>query len=111
MESFVLPSSPGVIFNKTSMLDEMNSVVKKPRGYRQVWLAGKIQSVMSPVYAYPKAYLKALLVYEIQHLSSGIHKSKINMFIRKRFKVPPGLTDVAMYGHKARLRLYLKSIV
>ena len=52
-----------------------------------------------------------ILVYEICSTTVEAIEAKINKFTRRWLGVPPGLTDVAMYCHKARLRLPLKSIL
>ncbi|KAK3774247.1 hypothetical protein RRG08_050752 [Elysia crispata] len=52
-----------------------------------------------------------LLVYEICSTTVEAIGSKINKFTRRWLGVPHGLTDVAMYCRKAKLRLQLKSIL
>ena len=48
-----------------------------------------------------------LLVYEICSTIVEAIKAKINKFTNRWLEVPPGLTDVAMYCRKAKLRLPL----
>ncbi|KAK3785133.1 hypothetical protein RRG08_021933 [Elysia crispata] len=52
-----------------------------------------------------------LLVYVICSTTVEAIEAKINKFTRRWLGVPPGLTDVAMYCRKAKLRLTLKSIL
>ncbi|GFO04134.1 reverse transcriptase [Plakobranchus ocellatus] len=52
-----------------------------------------------------------LLVYEISTSTAESIETKINRFTRKWLEFPRGSMDVAMYCHKAKLRLALKSIV
>ena len=52
-----------------------------------------------------------LLVYEICSTIVEAIEAKINKFTRRWLGVPPGVTDVAMYCRKAKLRLPLKSIL
>ena len=52
-----------------------------------------------------------LLIYEICSTTVEAIEVKINKFIRRWLGVPPGLTDVAMYCRKAKLKLPLKSVV
>ena len=51
------------------------------------------------------------LVYEIGSTTVEAIDAKINKFTRRWLGVPPCLTDVAMYCHKGKLRLSLKSIL
>ncbi|KAK3757387.1 hypothetical protein RRG08_050089 [Elysia crispata] len=51
------------------------------------------------------------LVYEICSTTVEAIEAKINKITRRWLVVPPGLTDVAMYCRKAKLRLPLKSIL
>ena len=50
-------------------------------------------------------------VYEICSTTVDAIEAKINKFTRRWLGVPPGLTDVAMYFRKAKLRFPLKSIL
>ncbi|GFS16077.1 reverse transcriptase [Elysia marginata] len=45
------------------------------------------------------------------HSSSKTIEAKINKYTRKLLGVPPGLSDVAMYGRKANSKLQMKSIL
>ncbi|GFO14033.1 reverse transcriptase [Plakobranchus ocellatus] len=78
--------------------------------YGQVWLARKVQSVVSPVMLIPKL-LWLLLEYEISTSTIESVEAKINRFTRKWLGVPLCLTDVAIYYRKAKLRFPLRSIV
>merc|ERR1712237_52979 len=51
-----------------------------------------------------------LLIYEISLTTVEALEAKINRFTRKWLGVPPCLTDVALYGRQAKLRLPFKSI-
>ncbi|GFN92425.1 reverse transcriptase [Plakobranchus ocellatus] len=83
-----------------------------------IWLTrGKCESsrpcggcYMPPLTLIPML-LWVFLVYEITTSSVEMMEVKINRFKRKRLGIPPGLTDVAMYNRKAKLRLNLKSIL
>ena len=52
-----------------------------------------------------------LLVYEIPLSTVEKIEAKINRFTRKWLGVPPGLTDVALYGRNTKMRLPLKSVL
>ncbi|GFN99286.1 reverse transcriptase [Plakobranchus ocellatus] len=52
-----------------------------------------------------------LLVYDICSSTVEAIESKINKYTRKWLGVPPGLSDVAMYCRKAKLKLPKKSIL
>ncbi|KAK3797119.1 hypothetical protein RRG08_060463 [Elysia crispata] len=52
-----------------------------------------------------------LLVYEICSTTVEAIEAKINKFTRRWLGLLPGLTDVATYCRKAKLRLPLKSIL
>ncbi|KAK3777236.1 hypothetical protein RRG08_047856 [Elysia crispata] len=61
-----------------------------------------------------KNQLRALgddLVYEICSTTVEAIEAKIKKFTRRWLGIPPGLTDVAMYCRKAKLKLPLKSIL
>ena len=55
--------------------------------------------------------LSLLVVYEICSTIVKAIEAKLNKFTRKWFGVRPGLTNVAMYCRKAKLRLPVKSIL
>ena len=71
------------------------------QGKLKVWC---LQFMLIPKLLWP------LLVYEICSTTAEAIEAKINKFTRRWLGVPPGLTDVAMYCRKAKLRLPLKSI-
>ena len=71
-------------------------------GKYKVWC---LQFMLIPKLLWP------LLVYEISTTTVEAIEAKINRFTRKWLGVPPGLTDVALYCRKAKLRLPLKSVV
>ncbi|GFR91728.1 reverse transcriptase [Elysia marginata] len=52
-----------------------------------------------------------LLVYDICCSTVESIEAKINKYTRKWLGVPPGLSDVAMYCRKAKLKLPMKSIL
>ena len=52
-----------------------------------------------------------LLINEIGSTTVEAIEAKINKFTRRWLGVPPGLTEVAMYFRKAKLKLPLKSNV
>ncbi|GFN82187.1 reverse transcriptase [Plakobranchus ocellatus] len=52
-----------------------------------------------------------LLVYDICSSTVEAIEAKINKYTRKWLGVPPGLSDVAMYCRKAKLKLPMKSIL
>ncbi|GFO40860.1 reverse transcriptase [Plakobranchus ocellatus] len=52
-----------------------------------------------------------LLVYNICSTTVEVIEAKINKYTRKWLGVPPGLSDVAMYRRKAKLKLPMKSIL
>ncbi|GFO47836.1 reverse transcriptase [Plakobranchus ocellatus] len=52
-----------------------------------------------------------LLVYDICSSTVEAIEAKINKYTRKWLEVPPGLSDVAMYCRKAKLKLPMKSIL
>ncbi|GFO17818.1 reverse transcriptase [Plakobranchus ocellatus] len=52
-----------------------------------------------------------LLAYDICSTTAEAIEAKINKYTRKRLGVPPGLSDVAMYYRKAKLKLPIKSIL
>ncbi|GFN92640.1 LOW QUALITY PROTEIN: reverse transcriptase [Plakobranchus ocellatus] len=52
-----------------------------------------------------------LLVYDICFTTVEAIEAKINKYTRKWLKVHPGLSDVAMYCRKAKLKLTMKSIL
>ena len=52
-----------------------------------------------------------LLIYEICSRTVEAIEAKINKFTRRWLGIPPGLTDVAMYCRKAKMKRPLKSIV
>ena len=72
------------------------------QGKLKVWC---LQFMLIPKLLWP------LLVYEICSTTVEAIEAKINKFTRRWLVVPPGLTDVAMYCRKAKLRLPLKSIL
>ena len=72
------------------------------QGKLKVWC---LQFMLIPKRLWP------LLVYEICSTTVEATESKINKFTRRWLGVPPGLTDVAMYCRKAKLRLPLKYIL
>ena len=72
------------------------------QGKLKVWC---LQFMLIPKLLWP------LLVYEICSTTVEAIEAKINKFTRRWLGVPPGLTDVAMYCRKAKLRLPLKSIL
>ncbi|GFO32390.1 reverse transcriptase [Plakobranchus ocellatus] len=55
--------------------------------------------------------LGRLLVYDICSSTVEAIEAKINKYTRKWLGVPPGLSDVAMYCRKAKLKLPMKSIL
>ena len=72
------------------------------QGKFKVWC---LQFMLIPKLLWP------LLVYEIPSSTVETMEAKINKFTRKWLGVPPGLTDVAMYCRKSKLKLPLKSIL
>ncbi|GFO19624.1 reverse transcriptase [Plakobranchus ocellatus] len=56
-------------------------------------------------------HLCPLLVYDICSTTVEAIEAKINKYTRKWLGVPPGLSDVAMYCRKAKLKLPMKSIL
>ncbi|GFO34063.1 reverse transcriptase [Plakobranchus ocellatus] len=52
-----------------------------------------------------------LLVYDICSTTVEVIEAKINKYTRKCLGVPPGLSGVAMYCRKAKLKLPMKSIL
>ncbi|GFO40444.1 reverse transcriptase [Plakobranchus ocellatus] len=56
-------------------------------------------------------FLWLLSVNEICSTTSEAIEAKINIYTRKWLGVPPGLSDVAMYCRKAKLKLPMKSIL
>ena len=72
------------------------------QGKLKVWC---LQFMLIPKLLWP------LLVYEICSTTVETIEAKISKFTRRWLGVPPGLTDVAMYCRKAKLRLPLKSIL
>ena len=52
-----------------------------------------------------------LLIYKICSATVEAIEAKINKFTRRCLGVPPGLTNVAMYCRKAKLKLPLRYIV
>ena len=72
------------------------------QGKLKVWC---LQFILIPKLLWP------LLVYEICSTTVEAIEAKINNFTRRWLGVPPGLTDVAMYCRKVKLRLPLKSIL
>ena len=72
------------------------------QGKLKVWC---LQFMLIPKLLWP------LLIYEICSTTVESIEAKINKFTRRWLGVPPGLTDVAMYCRKAKLRLPLKSIL
>ncbi|GFO32057.1 reverse transcriptase [Plakobranchus ocellatus] len=50
-------------------------------------------------------------LYDICYSTVGAIEAKINKYTRKWLGVPPGLSDVAMYCRKAKLKLPMKSIL
>ncbi|GFN92420.1 reverse transcriptase [Plakobranchus ocellatus] len=52
-----------------------------------------------------------LLVYDICSTTVEAIEAKINKYTRKWLGVPPGLSDVAMYCRKAKLKLPVKYIL
>ena len=72
------------------------------QGKLKVWC---LQFMLIPKLLWP------LLVYEICSTTVEAIEAKINKFTRRWLGVSPGLTDVATYCRKAKLRLPLKSIL
>ena len=72
------------------------------QGKLKVWC---LQFMLIPKLLWP------LLVYEICSTTVEAIEAKITKFTRRWLGIPPGLTDVAMYCHKAKLRLPLESIL
>ena len=72
------------------------------QGKFKVWC---LQFMLIPKLLWP------LLIYEICSTTVEAIEAKVNKFTRRWLGVPPGLTDVAMYSQKAKLKLPLKSIV
>ncbi|GFO35897.1 reverse transcriptase [Plakobranchus ocellatus] len=52
-----------------------------------------------------------LLAHDICSTTAEAIEAKINKYTRKWLGVPPGLSDVAMYRQKAKLKLSMKSIL
>ena len=73
-------------------------------------LQSKLKVWCLPVMLIPKL-LWPLMVYEICSTAVEAIEAKINKFTRRWLGMPLGLTDVAMYCNKAKLRLSLKSIL
>ena len=71
-------------------------------GKYKVWC---LQFMLIPKLLWP------LLIYDISTSTVESIEAKINRYTRKWLGVPPGLTDVALYGRQAKLMLPLKSIV
>ena len=72
------------------------------QGKLKVWC---LQFMLIPKLLWP------LLVYEICSTTVEAIETQINKFTRRWLEVPLGLTDVAIYCRKAKLRLPLKSIL
>ena len=72
------------------------------QGKLKVWC---LQSMLIPKLLWP------LLVYEICSTTVEAIEAKINKYTRRWLGAPLGLTDVAMYCRKAKLRLPQKSIL
>ena len=72
-------------------------------------LQGKLKMWCLQFMLFPKL-LWPLLVYEICSITVEAIEVKINKFTRIWLGVPPGLTGVAMFCSKVKLRLPLKSI-
>ena len=72
------------------------------QGIFKVWC---LQFMLIPKLLWP------LLIYEICSTTVEAIEAKIYKFTRRWLGVPPGLTDVAMYCRKAKLKHQLKSIV
>ncbi|GFS06192.1 reverse transcriptase [Elysia marginata] len=72
------------------------------QGKFQVWC---LQFMLIPKLLWP------LLVYDICCSTVESIEAKINKYTRKWLGVPPGLSDVAMYCRKAKLKLPMKSIL
>ena len=72
------------------------------QGKFKVWIA---QFMLIPKLLWP------LLVYEIGLSTVERVEKMINRFTRKWLGLPPGLTNVALYSRRAKLRLPMKSVV
>ncbi|KAK3800257.1 hypothetical protein RRG08_018867 [Elysia crispata] len=72
------------------------------KGKLKVWC---LQFMLNPKLLWP------FLVYEICSTTVEAIEAKITKFSRRWLGVPSGLTDVAMYCRKAKLRVPLKSIL
>ncbi|GFN80341.1 reverse transcriptase [Plakobranchus ocellatus] len=72
------------------------------QGKFKIWC---LQFMLTPKLLWP------LLVYDICSSAVEAIEAKINKYTRKWLGVPPGLSDVAMYCRKAKLKLPMKSIL
>ncbi|GFO45619.1 reverse transcriptase [Plakobranchus ocellatus] len=72
------------------------------QGKFKIWC---LQFMLIPKLLWP------LLVYDICSSTVEAIEAKINKYTRKWLGVPPGLSDVAMYCRKAKLKLPMKSIL
>ncbi|GFO20545.1 reverse transcriptase [Plakobranchus ocellatus] len=72
------------------------------QGKFKIWC---LQFMLIPKLLWP------LLVYDICSSTVEAIEAKINKHTRKWLGVPPGLSDVAMYCRKAKLKLPMKSIL
>ncbi|GFO17263.1 reverse transcriptase [Plakobranchus ocellatus] len=72
------------------------------QGKFKIW---GLQFMLIPKHLWP------LLVYDICSTTVEAIEAKINKCTRKWLGVPPGLSDVAMYCRKAKLKLPMKSIL
>ena len=99
-------SADGVYIPEEQNLTEINQFrpisLLNVEGKILVWC---LQFMLIPKLLWP------LLVYEICSTAVEAIEAKINKFTRRWLGVPLGLIDVAMYCHKAKLRLPLKSIL
>ena len=71
------------------------------QGKFKVWC---LQFMLIPKLLWP------ILIYEIYSTTVEAIEAKINKFTRRWLGVPPGLTDVAMYCQKAKLKLPIRSL-
>ena len=80
----------------------LKAIDRRPlAGKHKIWC---LQHMLIPKLLWP------LLIYEISLTTVEALEAKINRFTRKWLGVPPCLTDVALYGRQAKLRLPFKSI-
>ena len=99
---FQQPRSGSLSVQKEQLETHLRKTYSDPQGNLKVWC---LQFMLIPKLLWP------LLVYEICSNTVKAIEAKINKFTRRWLAVPPGLTDVAMYCRKAKLRLPLKSIL